>query len=51
MALNRGNSESESEKRGKGLPESDPESDNSYNWEEMENNPTPDIIDVAYYTA
>ena len=29
----------------------DSESNDSYNWENIENNPTPDIIDIAYYTA
>ena len=29
----------------------DSESNDSYNWEDMENNPTPDVIDVAYYTV
>ena len=35
----------------RGQSKQDSESDNSYNWEDMENNLTLDIIDIAYYTA
>ena len=64
LILEKGNSESKANKdtlkespKGKETSaeqeqsEQDLESNNSYNQEDIENNPTPDIIDIAYYTA